>query len=250
MRHDDRELFEIINSSGISDYSKDALEETKNKSRQRFYLASTDLKISYFEFIWQQSRYIKKRWWLFQLFVLVILWIFTTELGQEFYIKRIAGISASVFAMLVIPEIWKNHETGSTEIECTCMYTLRQITGARILIFAFVDLLLLSLFGFTCVWSDTLAADEIMLQFLLPYVVTCCICFTCFYSRKHSILLAFVCCAAWCWGWTWIVLNDSLYSLISVTVWRLLLLVSSAYLVFCISKGQTKANVLWEVKTV
>ncbi|MDD3413727.1 MAG: hypothetical protein PHY47_06965 [Lachnospiraceae bacterium] len=247
MRREDKKLLEIIRQSEINDFTKNAMEETQRKSKQVFYVSESELQVSFFEFVWQQSKYIKKKWWVCQLLILITIWAIINMMGQNDFVIRMVGISASMFAILIIPEIWKNREVGSTEIECTCIYTLRQITAARMLLFAFVDLLLLSLFGLSCIVTGIIVTEDIMVQFILPYVVTCCICFTCFYS-KMSMFPAIFSCTVWCVLWTQIVLNDRVYNLISMQVWWLLLTVSFAYLVFCISKGQNRVNEFWEAK--
>ncbi|MDO4482166.1 MAG: hypothetical protein Q4C14_05500 [Bacillota bacterium] len=247
MKKYDRILYEKTDGSFMNEYSEGAKDEIKRICGQIVYESNLNSKTSYFEFLRQQSRYIKKRWWVLQIIVLAAFWIIVSGPGFDIYIERTSGICASAFAMMIIPEIWKNRESGSTEIECTCIYTLRQIIGARIVLFAFVDLLILSLTGFVLIGTGGRAAEELMIQFLLPYVVTCCIFFTCFYSSRHSVISAYVCCALWCWGWTWIVLNDNIYGRIAFSVWIILLAVSFSYLAFCIFRGQRRANTLWEV---
>ena len=44
---------------------------------------------------------------------------------------RIMGISATIFVVLIIPEIWKNRRNGAIEIEQASYYTLRQICTAE-----------------------------------------------------------------------------------------------------------------------
>ena len=59
---------------------------------------------------------------------------------------RILGILSIVFADLIIPEIWKNQRYSVMEVEGAAFYTLRQICAARILMFAAVDLLMVTVF--------------------------------------------------------------------------------------------------------
>lgn len=63
------------------------------------------------------------------------------------------GAAAPLFALLILPELWKNQSSHTLEIECTTCYSLRQIYGARIFLFALVDITLLSIFSLTAIGS-------------------------------------------------------------------------------------------------
>lgn len=80
---------------------------------------------SYFEFLYEQSKFIKKRWWFLQGTVLLFLWIWlgrcTTDLKDT---MRLLGIFATLFVILIVPEIWKNRRNGAIEIEQASYYTL------------------------------------------------------------------------------------------------------------------------------
>lgn len=69
---------------------------------------------SYFEFLYEQSKFIKKRWWFLQGAVLLFLWIWlgrcTTDLKDT---MRLLGIFATLFVILIVPEIWKNRQKWS-----------------------------------------------------------------------------------------------------------------------------------------
>ena len=58
-------------------------------------------------------------WWL----------LVYTESGA--YVKKGMGMAASLFAVLIMPELWKNRNTGAMEIEGTTFYTLRQMYAAN-----------------------------------------------------------------------------------------------------------------------
>mgnify|MGYP006990195710 CR=1 FL=1 len=49
--------------------------------------------------------------------------------------QRILGVVASLFIILIIPELWKNQTYQSMEIEATSYYSLRQIYAARMSLF-------------------------------------------------------------------------------------------------------------------
>lgn len=135
------------------------------------------------------------------------------------------------------------------EVEGSTFYTLRQIYAARLTLFAGVDLTLLSLFFLGASYTGRITLWELMIQFLLPCNVTCCICFFCLYSAKHgsegfSMLLSGI----WTAAWELLLLNDSVYLTISSPLWCLLLALSIVFLGFSIWQGQRTWNRIWEVK--
>ena len=62
------------------------------------------------------------------------LWIWLSNYTLDIKdMMRIMGISATIFVVLIVPEIWKNRRNGAIEIEQASYYTLRQICTARML---------------------------------------------------------------------------------------------------------------------
>ena len=134
-------------------------------------------------------------------------------------------------------------------IECSVYYSLRQIYAARIFLFAVVDFLLICSFSFAAVLTGKLFVEEILIQFILPYIVTCCICFRTLYSRKIcSEALAVLLCIVWCAVWAQLVLDEELYKMISLPVWMAMLVISVLCLGRLIYRGQKCCEEMWEVK--
>ena len=135
-------------------------------------------KTSYFEFLYEQSKFIKKRWWILQGGVLLFLWTllngYTADMKD---MMRLMGIFATVFVVLIIPEIWKNRRSSAIEIEQASYYTLRQICVARMLMFAAVDIVIVTVFLVAAYRTTTLSLNSLVINFLLPVNVSCCICF-------------------------------------------------------------------------
>ena len=98
------------------------------------------------EFLYQQSQYIRKRWWILQGGLLVLLWILLAVSESGVVVQKSMGVAAPLFAVLLLPELWKNRNAQATEIEGTAFYSLRQIYAARIFLFAMADFLLLFAF--------------------------------------------------------------------------------------------------------
>lgn len=203
------------------------------------------------EFLYLQSKYIRKRWWVLQGGILLLLWFILSWTKSSFGMHRCMGIAAPLFAVLLLPELWKNRSTGTMEIECSVYYSLRQIYAARIFLFAVVDFLLICSFSFAAVLTGKLFVEEILIQFILPYIVTCCICFRTLYSRKIcSEALAVLLCIVWCAVWTQLVLNEKLYKMISLPVWMAMLVISILCLGRFIYRGQKCCEEMWEVKPI
>lgn len=194
---------------------------------------------SYFEFLYEQSGFIKKRWWILQGGALWYLWFWLNNYGTDFQeMMRIMGIFATVFVILIIPEIWKNRRNGSIEVEQASYYTLRQICAARILLFAVVDFGIVMLFLLATYSTASIPLYDLIIHFLLPVNVSCCICFRLLYSRwgKTEYPAIFL-CLVWVGIWTMLVSDDVIYQKIVEPVWVVMLLLSFAYFVFCVHRS-------------
>lgn len=203
------------------------------------------------EFLYQQSQYIHKKWWVLQGLVLFWMWCVLIAADSDNYIRRSMGITAALFAVLIIPELWKNRQTNAMEVECVSFFSLRQIYAARMMIFAAVDLMLLSVFSLVSVCTTKLTVQELVVQFFLPFSVTCCICFQTLYSKRlRSGTLSILLCMLWSAVWLIVVQNDFIYSTVSGAVWNALLLLSVLYLGYCIRRGQRKCDTAWETGVI
>ena len=172
---------------------------------------------SYFEFLFEQFKFIKKRWWVLQGGILVLLWI-----------------------LLVDSDVGAN----------TAFYSLRQICAARILLFAVVDLLMTTFFFGVSVYTLQISAYRLIIDFLVPFNVSCCICFRLLYSKWNDMeYIAVFLSIACIFIWTLIVSTDSIYQRISMPIWGSLLIISFGYLIFCVHKSQCNCEINWEVKS-
>jgi len=232
-------------------YSEEALSRTVEISKAAFYEGEAAGSLSWPEFLAQQSRYIKKRWWALQGGLLALLLCLLQSSDSDFLIRRCMGVGAPLFALLLLPELWKNRGSGAMEVECTTYYSLRQIYAARLVLFAGVDFVLLSLFFLGTSWLAQVTVWEMLTQFMLPFNVTCCICFRCLYSVKNgSEVFSLLLCAIFTALWTRFLLLDAVYDAISVPLWSLMLALSFGYLAWCVLHGAKKWEQTWEVKMV
>lgn len=135
------------------------------------------------------------------------------------------------------------------EIECTTFYTLRSIYAARLTLFAGVDMVLLSAFYAGTSLLCRITLWEMLTQFMLPFNVTCCICFRTLYSKRiNSQALSLLLCIIWAGVWSVLILNDAVFNAISVSAWVSLLAASVSFMGYTLYRGQRKWQTIMEVK--
>lgn len=179
--------------------------------------------------------------------VLTALWFLLKLTGSNLFIQRDMGVAASLFGILVLPEMWKNRSANAMEIEGAAYYSLRQVYAARIFLFALVDFVLLCAFSLAAVLGGVIGMEAVLIQFFLPYIVTCCICFKTLYSPGiESEALALLLCAAWVLVWFLILSNEKIYLAVTFPAWMVMLSAAAIYLGYCIWRGQENCgNLLW-----
>lgn len=224
------------------------IKETVRKSIDVFYFAQQERLLTYWEFLWAQLRLIRKRWWLFQLLLLAMLWIVLPSLQNEQFMQRIFGVVASLFIILIVPELWKSQTYQSMEIEATSYYSLKQIYAARMLLFGIVDIVLITLFcGLTTITMNILLS-QLLIQFVFPMVVTTCICFGTLCSKyPFGETTAVMMCIAWSAVWLVVILDEKIYESITFPLWIAFLGIALVFLVFTIYRTIYCCNHYWEV---
>lgn len=229
-------------------YVRDASVERVVDQCQAVMAERGDDRISYYEFIYEQAQYIEKKWWVLQGFVLLFLWYLLWDNGMDGNVERMIGSLAAVFAVLIIPEIWKNRRYSSVAIERASYYSMRDICAARILLFAAVDLVMITVFFVITLYTVRIAAYRLAVDFLIPFLVSCSICFRLLCSRHKGMeYVTVVLCVMWSVVWLAIVANDIVYERVAGTVWFGLILLSIGYLMFCIRKILSDCEIVWEV---
>lgn len=228
---------------------EEKIKETILLSRKAYYQSEAAAPLPWFDFFVQQGRYIQKRWWLMQGILLAAVLLLFSLSGTTAYLQKCLGVTAPLFVVLTLPELWKNRACGAMEVEGSAFYTLRQIYAARLSLFVGVDFLLISVFllGVSYFWKLTLW--EMLISFALPFNVSCCICFRCLYSAgTSSELFPILLCMAWTVLWGQFVLMDSVYTSISPRLWAGMLVLSTVFLIYSVVCGQRKISRIWERK--
>lgn len=223
------------------------IQQTIALSKEAFLRGEAERTVSYGEFLYQQSRYIRKHWWLLQGGLLLLVCLLLRHSDSTLEVRRSLGVAAPLFVILLLPELWKNRSNDALEVECTTFYTLRQVYAARLTLFAGVDLLLLTAFFWVATRFVQITLWELLIQFLLPCNVACGICLGSLYGgRNHSEALCILLCALWSGLWLAVVTRDALYTAISLPLWAGMLAVSFAYLAYCLGRGQRTIHKTWE----
>lgn len=222
--------------------------ETIRESRDAFFVSEQEKMLSYHEFLWAQCRLVQKRWWVLQLLLLLLLGAVPASSYEDVYMQRGMGVMASVFVILIIPELWKNRSCRCMEIEETSYYSLRQIYAARMVLFGIVDVSLITLFCATMVMGYHMEFTGLLVQFLLPMLVAACICFGTLCSRRIvSETMAVILCVLWCAVWLVLVLNEELYRMVTLPIWLACIGISLVFLGVAVWRILNNCNHYWEV---
>lgn len=245
MRREDDALRRAFVGREVPDESR--LQATVGASVCAYRVHEARLPLRGWEFLLQQARYVRKRWWLLQGAVLAVLWlVLRTQLRAD-YVRRCVGVLAPTFGMLALPELWKNRICGALEVECASRFALRQVYAARLLLFGLVDMLWLSLFFAAVSLGARLELGMLILQFMVPLNVTCCICFGTLSCRRFgSEGLALGLCCAWIAAWVLVVLDQGIYERLSVPAWCALLALSALCLLRVAAKLCADSGKIWE----
>lgn len=226
------------------------LQQTISASISAFYEGQAAEPISSLEFLWKQARFIRKRWWLLQaslLVLLLIVLIFADSLTLP-EIKIICAV-APLFVILALPELNKSRRYETMETECAAFFSLRQICAARLTLFAGMDFLLLSLFFLGASTMANIPFWELLVNFMLPLIVSCCICFRCLYAvGRNSETLSIFLCALFTVVWEQVISVEKIYYAISRPMWIAMFALSLSYLIYCVCQGQRNLQKQWEVQ--
>ena len=115
-------------------------------------------------------------------------------------------------------------------------------------LFGIVDVVFITLFCSMASTTLNLALSVLLTQFLFPMVITACICFGVLCS-KHCFneFAAIGMCIIWSALWWLLILNKTVYALITMPVWIGLFGIALAFLFFTIHRTLNSCNNYWEV---
>lgn len=222
-------VIEAYKKENICMPREEKLLETIRKSKEALIEIQQFNKMSYREFLFSQLRLIRKRWWALQALLLLMTYIIIPYM-QETYVVKTLGIIGVLFAVIVIPEFWRNKSNDSLQIEAACLFSLRQIYSARIFLVGIVDVFMLTLFLATFCINRRMQLMDVLLQLLFPMVVATGICFVMLCSKRWNEVASMLGCFFWSVVWWGIVTNDSIYERITIPVWCALFAMALSFL--------------------
>lgn len=223
--------------------------QTISVSKSALLSAEAERTLSPLGFLLLQIKLIQKRWWFLQGMLLTFVCLFLFHIEADHLIRRVLGLAGPLFVILILPELWKNRSFDAMEVECTTYFTIRSIYAARLTLFAGVDLLLLSVFFAAASAAASVTLWEMLIQFILPFNVTCCICFRTLYAKRiRSEVLAWLLCILWTGIWATLIMSNAVYSVISVPIWSAALGGSLLGICYTLCQGLKKWQQILEVK--
>ena len=226
---------------------EEKIQETIKNSKEKFYLAEAEKTLSYRSFLYTQFRLIKKRWWLFQIIILAALWGVIPLADDALYAYRSMGVAAALFIILIIPELWKNRTNQCMEIESATYYSLRQVYSARMLLFGIVDIFIVTIFCAMASISLKLSLMDLLIQFLFPMVVTACICFGILCNKRaFNETIAVGMCFIWSALWWFILLDERIYTAITIPVWITLFGIAMIFMILTAYRSISQCSKVWE----
>lgn len=222
---------------------KDVIE----KSRHVFLKQEENKNLTYFEFLLNQLITIKKQWWILQFVVLCFAWYVLATETERLYLRRETGVLAILFVILIIPELWKNLSNKCMEIEVASYYSLRKIYASKLLLFGFVDMLILTVFTSGAHFISNIDVVDILVNFLLPMIVATGICFLILCDHRKNMGTVIGYCIAWNLMWWIISGNEQIYTIISTQLWIGIFILACIFMIYAILNLLRKCNACMEV---
>ncbi len=225
---------------------EEKLQETITACKEAYFQREQNRLLNYWEFLWTQLQYTRKGWWGLQALLLAFAMKMLPAMELYFPRVRAMGVVGCLFVVLMIPELWRNRENESTQVEAACLYSLRQVYAARITLFGIVDVALLTLFSFGLGRLGFTLLD-VLTQFLFPVTVTACICFWLLCGKQNwNETVSLAACLTWSAIWWLLLMNEGIYTRIVPAVWAALFAVAAALLVLAVRRTILTTNQYWE----
>ena len=154
---------------------------------------------------------------------------------SSIYTRRCMGILAPSFVILILPELWKNRSNGAMEVEGATFFFHKEYICRTNATLRHGRCLPIECVLITSTFVLQIAFMDILIQFILPMNVTCCICFRLLCSKGDDYVSSTLfSCLIWIAVWTLVVLKDSIYEHISTSIWCGMMILSVLYLCYSI----------------
>ena len=209
--------------------SKDAVEDTVLKAKEIMIAKEKRNRMDFAEFLIVQMKMMRKKWWLLQGLLLLLACGWLSASGDADYIYQGLSIFATLFVILIIPELWKNMECKSMEIEASAFFDLRKVYAAKLIAFGLVDTIFITFFCIITTQLQNILFIDMLKQFVFPVIIAATICMTVFSCRNpFNELVTMIICIVANLIWMAITFNEMIYSKITPLIWM-------GVFAFCIS---------------
>lgn len=232
------ELLRKIPEKHNAEPSQEAIEKTIFRAREIIEKEGKMNCLNFAEFILLQLQIMQKRWWIFQIILLIFAGEWISISGNEGYTHRGLSIIAALFIIAIIPELWKNKENRSFEIEESSLFNLRRVYAAKLIGFGVVDTVLLTSFCIMMMQLQNILFADILKQFVFPIMIAATICLMAFsHKRKFNELVTMLVCMTANILWMIVVVNEAVYYGITPWIWSCLFAVCMCLIIYYIYKA-------------
>ena len=228
--------------------AQDAIDSTITKACVLLEEGCSETRIKFIEFVAIQIRFMQKKWWVLQAILLILAteWIMIS--GDTNYMYRGLSIWASLFVILIIPELWKNFECRSFEIEDATWFDLRRVYAAKLIAFGTIDTVLLTIFCIFAAQIEEILFADVLKQFVFPIMIAATICMISFSKKKKwNEVTTMIICIISNLIWMILVSVEEVYSRITPLLWIGLFVVCSSIIAYCVYKALQRREEYWEV---
>lgn len=241
----------IFIEENIPKFSSEAIEKTILESKKAYFKIEEQSITNTVEFMISQIKYISKTLWIIQIILLIVFCYIIR--GYALQVDKVHfsvcfSIFAPVLVIVLIPELWKNIQYKSIEIESTTLHSINKIYAARVLVLGILDLICASIMIIISAKVTNTPIYELGIYFLVPFNLTCAICFTILNSsrRIYSEFFSISICVVWAVVWYGISKYGMIYECIQEWIWILFIIISTCYILYMIKGVLNNSRKIYE----
>lgn len=239
-RYTDKKTEELLREAfkkQIFEPPRGAADKAVQTAKEVFLISEKKKKLSFAGFVMMQIQIMQKRWWMLQGVLLLLAGEWIRVSGDVSYVHRGFSIVAALFVIFIVPELWKNKENRSVEVEEASFFDLRRVYAAKLIAFGSVDTFFLTVFCIMTVRIHDVVFSDLLKQFIFPVMIAAAICLMAF---SHTGIFNEVTIMLICLGaniiWMLVAVNETVYSHITPLIWAGLFGICICLIVYCLCK--------------
>ncbi|MGN0273403.1 MAG: hypothetical protein ACI4DT_01275 [Chordicoccus sp.] len=202
------------------------LQELADLSVETFYREEKKKPLPRKAFVLYQFRLMKKGWMILQAVLLIGIYVLLHFLGDLDACYRLVAVLSTLLIIFFVPELWREKREHSIDLINSCYYSIEELYAAKLLIAGLYDLLILSVFFIVTLTTSHVTVYRMILHFLLPMLVTACICLVCLSAGISNYYITLSVCIAFSGLWYAVTSFPFLYRPISTAAWVVFLILS------------------------